>query len=123
VTIQWTPELVNRIEAEITAGSSIASICGSSIFPHDESSFWRHFAQDEQFASIIARAMETRSERDIERCRLEAMNATAADWQVAQLRIRTLQWEAGKRKPKKYGDKVDLNHSGEVAIKRVVSDI
>ena len=25
--------------------------------------------------------------------------------------------------PKKYGDKIDLNHSGEVAVKRVITDV
>jgi hypothetical protein len=28
-----------------------------------------------------------------------------------------------KLAPKKYGEKVDLNHSGEVAIKRVIADV
>lgn len=106
--IKWTPELCDAIVVDIESGCSIASICGSSTFPHDESTFWRHFSQDADFASVIARAMETRSERDIEACRLEAMKATADDWQVAQLRIRTFQWEAGKRKPKKYGDNAKL---------------
>lgn len=118
--IQWTPELIDAIEAKIVSGDSIASICGSELFPHPESTFWRHVAKNEEFASVIARAMEMRSERDIENCRAEAMAATPDDWQVRQLRIRTLQWEAGKRRPKKYGDKLDLNHSGEVAVKRVV---
>ena len=105
MAINWTPELVEAIAQEICAGASIASICGSETFPHHETTFWRHFAEDIAFASVIARAMETRSERDIEYCRTEAVNATPADWQVAQLRIRTMQWEAGKRRPKKYGDK------------------
>ena len=110
MAIDWTPELVEGIETRILAGDSIASICGSETFPHNESTFWRHFAQDKDFASVIACAMETRSERDIEYCRTQAVNATADDWQVAQLRIRTFQWEAGKRRPKKYGDK--LAHTG-----------
>lgn len=115
--IEWTPKLIEAIEAEIIAGSSIASICGSDLFPHPESTFWRHFAKDEAFASVIARAMEIRSERDIERCRIEAMNANPGDWQVAQLRIRTFQWEAGKRKPKKYGERIqqDVNINDALA--------
>ncbi|HTY25589.1 MAG TPA: hypothetical protein VMC85_20840 [Desulfomonilaceae bacterium] len=116
MALKWTPELVETIESAIVDGQSIASICGSDLFPHPESTFWRHYAKDLEFASVIARAMETRTERDIERCRIEAMNAKADDWQVAQLRIRTYQWEAGKRKPKKYGDKLQTELSGEVSF-------
>ena len=123
MAVKWTDQLIDAIELRILAGASIASICGSETFPHDESTFWRHFAKDEEFASVITRAMETRSERDIELCRVEAQKATPEDWQVAQLRIRTMQWEAGKRRPKKYGDKLQTEHSGEVSVKRVISDI
>lgn len=122
--INWTPELIDAIVVDIESGRSVASVCGSETFPHDESTFWRHFSQDADFASVIARAMETRSERDIEDCRQEAKNATAADWQVAQLRIRTMQWEAGRRKPKKYGDKTQLTGAdgdgpAELVIKHI----
>jgi hypothetical protein len=46
------------------------------------------------------------------------MRATPEDWQVAQLRIRTFQWEAGKRRPKKYGERIQ--HEGEIGIKTVI---
>jgi hypothetical protein len=109
--IEWTPAMVESIETEILSGRSIASICGTDVFPHNESTFWRHVAADKDFASIIARAVEGRSDRDIEQCREIAMGATAENWQLAQFQVRTLQWEAGKRKPKVYGDK--LAHTGE----------
>ena len=41
-----------------------------------------------------------------------------ANWQ--RTRIDAKKWLAGKRSPKKYGDKIDVEHSGEVAIKRVI---
>jgi hypothetical protein len=43
--------------------------------------------------------------------------------QRAKLQIDTRKWIAAKLLPKKYGDRVDMNVSGELAIKRVVSDI
>jgi len=30
--------------------------------------------------------------------------------------IRTLQWQQSKTNPKKYGDKIDLNHSGSIEV-------
>lgn len=33
-----------------------------------------------------------------------------------KLRIESRKWIASKLKPKKYGDKIDLNHSGDVDV-------
>lgn len=43
--------------------------------------------------------------------------------QRSRLRVDTLKWQASKLVPKKYGDKIHQEHSGEVAIKRVVTDL
>jgi hypothetical protein len=37
----------------------------------------------------------------------------------ARLQIDTRKWIACKFKPKKYGDKVDLNHGGEIGLKQI----
>lgn len=37
--------------------------------------------------------------------------------------IDTAKWMLARKRPKKYGDKLNLDHSGEVAIKRVVADL
>ncbi|BDQ36313.1 hypothetical protein SYK_06730 [Pseudodesulfovibrio nedwellii] len=34
--------------------------------------------------------------------------------QRSKLMVDTIKWQAGKLKPKKYGDKLDLNHSGKI---------
>lgn len=41
--------------------------------------------------------------------------------QHQRLRIDTRKWLMGKLKPKKYGDKLDLNHSGSVGLERLVA--
>lgn len=40
--------------------------------------------------------------------------ATAKDAQAMKLRIDTRKWVLSKRMPKKYGDRLELEHSGEV---------
>jgi hypothetical protein len=60
--------------------------------------------------------MEARSDRDIEQCRAIAMTAKADNWQLAQMQIRTLQWEAGKRRPQKYGERIQQEISGDLNI-------
>ena len=121
MTIKWTPALIDAIETAICTGANIVDICGrGKVFPHDEASFWRHMAQDEEFASRIARAMETRSDRDIENCRKIAMSAKGENWQVAQFQVRTLQWEAGRRRPNKYSERQQLEHSGRVTLESLI---
>lgn len=41
--------------------------------------------------------------------------------QHARLRAETRKWLMGKLKPKKYGDKIDLNHSGNIGIESLIA--
>jgi hypothetical protein len=36
-----------------------------------------------------------------------------------KLRIEARKWAAAKLKPRKYGDKIDLAHTGEIAVKQI----
>ena|SRR5450631_1874374 len=121
--IKWTPELEASICNRIMAGESVCRISLDESMPC-ESSIWVHAGSDESFQSAIARAMQIRADSDIERCRTEAELANPDNWQVAQLRIRTFQWEAGKRKPKVYGDKLaHTGADGEGPVKLLVEHI
>lgn len=43
--------------------------------------------------------------------------------QRSRLRFDARRWWMSKVLPKQYGEKLDLNHGGEVVVKRVVSDL
>lgn len=101
--IDWTPELESEIENRIITGESITKILQS--LDISKQSFYRHKMDSASFGTTIVRAQEEAIEASVDDCRSIADSATVADWQVAQLKIRTIQWEAGKRKPKKYGDR------------------
>ena len=126
MTIQWTEELVESIETAIVAGDSIASICGSNLFPHPESTFWRHFAKDADFASLITRAMEIRTEREMANLITLADTANEDNANAVKLKVWTRMWVAGKLKPKKYGDNAKLQLTGEdggpLVVKHIGSD-
>jgi hypothetical protein len=40
----------------------------------------------------------------------------------SKVRIDARKWMAGKLRPKVYGDKLDLNHSGQIALPREMSE-
>ncbi len=42
------------------------------------------------------------------------------DYNAARVAVDALKWSAGKMKPKKWGDRVEHEHTGEIHIKRVV---
>jgi metal-dependent amidase/aminoacylase/carboxypeptidase family protein len=80
------------------------------------------------FAEQYARARAIGDEADFER--LEEIAAepppttnagsTDAGWVAwKRLQIDTKKWALAKKQPKKYGDKLDLNHGGEVKITEV----
>lgn len=121
--IEWTPELIDAIENEIISGRSIASICGSKVFPHHETTFWRKFQKDQQFASVIARAMETRTEREMEALIDLADTADAENANAVKLRVWTRMWVAAKLKPKKYGDRTQLVGADDGPVELKVTHI
>ncbi len=110
MAIKWTAKMVETCEEEILAGTPIARI--AELIGISEPSFYRHRLDDEEFDRTIARAQEAASEAEIDRTNALAKTATVDNWQLVQFQCRNAQWTAGKRKPKKYGDKVEQFISG-----------
>jgi hypothetical protein len=71
----------------------------------------------EEFQNAIASARASQQEVMADDNVDMADKATAEDWQVVKLRIWARQWRASKLAPKKYGDKLDLNHAGGLNVK------
>ncbi|MBK9075523.1 MAG: hypothetical protein IPL77_11205 [Flavobacteriales bacterium] len=84
--------------------------------------------QDKDLAERYARAMAFRVEADVDRINEISMapavtvstefseHVDAGDVALRRLQIDSLKWLAAKRLPKKYGDKVGLEHSGGVGM-------
>ncbi|MTH65061.1 hypothetical protein [Paracoccus shanxieyensis] len=77
--------------------------------------------EDEDFAASYARAREAQADADADKISFIASEVAAGnmDPQAARVAIDALKWTAGKRQPKKYGDKLDMNISGKVEVERV----
>lgn len=86
--------------------------------------FLRWVDEDEKLAERYARALAFRVEADVDRINEIAMapavtvstefsqHVDAGDVALRRLQVDSLKWLAAKRLPKKYGDKLDLNHQG-----------
>jgi hypothetical protein len=134
--IDWTPELEDSICAQLIEGESIRAICAKKEIPSTFSVFKR-LGESEDFAKRYARARELQAEAMLEQI-FEIADDSSRDTKIithgesetevadnewinrSRLRVDTRKWAMSKLMPKKYGDKIDLNHSGEVSVKRVM---
>jgi hypothetical protein len=102
----------------LTTGKSLIEISRLEGYPSADS-MYRQMARDEDFAARIARAREAGQDHEADAIVDMADKATAEDWQVVKLRMAARQWRAAKLSPKRYGDKVELAHTGKVNVTRV----
>lgn len=109
------PDVVAKLCERIAAGEGISAICADDDMPAARSVYSK-MAADEEFRRVIACAREAQQEFEADACIDMADKATMEDWQVVKLRIWARQWRAGKLAPKKYGDKLDVEHAGKLAV-------
>lgn len=116
----------------ISNGESLRAICASEGMPAASTVFlWLN--DDSTFSEQYARAREAQADALFDEI-LEIADDGSNDWMErknadgenigwrengeamrrSQLRVDARKWMAGKLKPKKYGDKIDLNVSGNL---------
>lgn len=131
----FTDALAEEICARLADGESLVEICHSENIPSRET-VRRWLRDDVEFRGRYARAREEQAdfyadeiigiasdgrndweERENARtgATFIALNAEAV--QRSRLRVDTLKWVMSKLAPKKYGDKIDVEHSGDMRVK------
>lgn len=93
----------------ITEGKSLRAIGKIKGMP-SKATIMRWLNEDEEFQDQYARAKEEQADVLFEDVLEIADMATPEEVAVARLRIDARKWMAGKLRPKKYGDKLDLTH-------------
>lgn len=128
----FTQEMADLICERIADGDSLRSICDDENMP-SKSAVFRWLAAEPLFRDQYAHARDAQAESYFDDIRdiaddgrndwMEKKNADGESigWQEngeairrSQLRIDARKWMAGKLKPKKYGDKLDLNVAGRI---------
>ena len=143
---KFSDEIAAQIVARIAEGEPLAQICRDEGMP-DPSTVWRWQQSDEAFAQAIARAREDGFDRIAEGT-LEIADDGRNDWmekfdkdgqsagwvingehvQRSKLRIETRLKLLAKWDPKRYGEKIQAEHSGpdggaipfETVVRKVV---
>lgn len=132
--VEFSPELFNTICERIAEGESLIKICQSEDMP-SKTSVMRWLDNDELSAAHglrdqYARAREALADVFAEEI-VEIADDGRRDYTVdeegretvdhdhiarARLRVDARKWAAGKLAPKKYGDRVQQEHSGSLTI-------
>lgn len=131
--IKGRPTLLNKAVCDafcerVASGESVRSICRDPEFPEMKTIFrWLSKNQDfrQQYDTAKEMGMAAMAE-ELLQIADDGSNDTYVDddgkprvdtdvIQRSRLRVDTRKWLMSKLAPKKYGDKVDLNHGGQVA--------
>lgn len=124
--IAMTPEVIDSVLDAIAGGKSLVRVCSMPGMPN-RTSFLRRVAEDKALQTRYAIAMDARADKYAEETidiaddgsndtYIDGEGRPKVDTDVvarSKLRIAARQWYAAKIAPKKYGDKVDLNHGGQ----------
>jgi transposase-like protein len=131
---EFTDEKADEICARIAEGESVRTICRDENMPATET-FYRWLRKHESFRERYARAKEDQADALAEEI-LDISDDGTNDWmekrnqegevtgwqvngeavQRSKLRVDSRKWLAGKLKPKKYGDKIQQEISGDLSI-------
>ena len=113
-------EIKAAICEAIACGQSLLQILREKGMPN-YSTVMRWLEADESFRDNYARAREAQGDAYADRIDDVADRVLSGeiDPQAARVAIDALKWSAGKRLPKKYGDKLGLDVQGSIKIERV----
>lgn len=111
--LSYSPELVAPILEQLAEGKSLSEICRAA--SPRMSTIFEWLDQHPEFADRYARAREQQAEKlagDI----IKIADNPKLDPNDKRIRVDARKWVASKLKPKTYGDKIDMNLSGSVAL-------
>ena len=129
---QFSEERFDEICERIAEGESLREICTDEDMP-SKTTVFKWLSQSQELADQYARAREEQADLIFDEI-LGIADDARNDWmerngqddagyqangehiQRSRLRIDARKWMAGKLRPKVYGDKLDLNHSGEMRV-------
>ena len=110
---KYSKSLADTICEMISDGVSLRDICKGDGMPNRATVF-RWLGKDSDFRDQYARARDEQAETLADE--IVSIADEAEDAQIARVRIDARKWVAGKLKPKKYGDKAQVEVGGSIDI-------
>jgi len=113
----YSQELADRILTEYAGGNSLSDICRQDEMP-DRVTVWRWRNENKGFATALAYAREANAESiedEISSIEQKVL-AEKVNPQAANVVLSSMRWRARVLHPKRYGDKAEVEHKGEVGL-------
>lgn len=111
----FTHDIADAICERLAEGESLRAICTDDDMPARRTVLdW--LEKDEDFRAKYARAREAQADAMDDRILQVADAATPENAAAARVKIDAYKWRASKLKPKVYGDKQQVEHSGGVSV-------
>lgn len=116
----YSEQMADRICNELMDGKSLVKICDAEDMPH-RSTVIRWMAANEAFATMCARARVAQADLMDDKILDVADKCTPETAAADRVKISAYQWRAAKLEPKKYGEKLDIEHGGKLAVVNLTS--
>ena len=115
----YTKELGEKICSQIAVGKSVRKMCKSPKMPSASTIFyWLIDEEKKEFLEQYKKARNVEAELMFEELR-EIADNQEGDVMRDRLRVDTRKWYLSKVLPKKFGEKVGLEHSGSIQVKDI----
>lgn len=115
--MEYTEDVAEAICSHIADGGSLSKFCSETGRPSITSVF-RWLADNEDFSDRYARARRSSADKLADEI-VAISDDPKLDPNDKRVRVDARKWVAAKLKPQTYGDKLDLNHSGEVSVRAI----
>lgn len=115
---EYTEEMADKICDLVAGGSNLTKIGQMDDMPCRDTIYkWKR--ENEAFADNYTRARDTRADARADRIDgiIDKVESDELPSDRARVMIDAIKWMAGKEAPKRYGDKVEVEHSGNVEVK------
>lgn len=120
---EFTQEVADRICSELSEGKSLRTVCLAEEMP-DKATVFRWLRENKSFCDQYTQAKDESALADEEILQdlgdeairvSQEVDAKAANAVVSAYKLKAdnLKWAMSKKKPKKYGDKVDMTTNGK----------
>lgn len=110
----YNEEVAAEICARLAGGESLRSVCRDDGMP-DKATIFRWIAKHETFRDQYTKAKAESADAWAEQI-LDISDDGEEDVQRSRLRVDTRKWLMSRMLPKKYGDKVALEHGGSINL-------
>lgn len=117
--VEFSEELFDRVCERIAEGESVIGICSEEGMP-SRAAIYKWLDERPYLVDKYARAKELCADSFADEIIQIADSAKVDDHQVARLRIDARKWSAGKLRPNKYGDKLDLTSEGKALKPNII---